>query len=431
MQSSHELDRTEITFDDDHAVADAGLALTATLASRLGLEDLIDETVRLGGRAAAARPGRKVLTLIQSIAVGGDCIDDADVLRSGASESVLPHRVMAPSTLGTFLRSFTFGHVRQLDRAAGVALGRAWAAGAGPGEEPMTIDLDSTVCEVHGYQKGGATYGYTRVLGYHPLLATRAETGEVLHARQRTGKAASGRGSVQFLSETVARVRRAGATGTLTVRADSGFWSERFISRCKALSVSLSITVRQTSQVKAAIEAIPRDRWTPIPYTPGGEAAVAETTSGGDRLIVRRTRLVGPQAELWPEWRYHAFVTDRQGTAVDLDADHRKHAAMELAIRDLKEGSGLNHAPSGRFFANAAWLAVACLAHNLLRWVAILGLGIEELVVAKTLRRRFITLPGRLTRSARRFRLHLPARWPWRDQFTSALRRLRALPLLA
>ena len=140
MRSSHELDRTEITFDDDHAVADAGLALTATLASRLGLEDLIDGTVRLGGRPGAARPGRKVLTLIQSIAVGGDCIDDADVLRSGASQTVLPHRVMAPSTLGTFLRSFTFGHVRQLDRAAGVALRRAWAAGAGPGEEPMTID---------------------------------------------------------------------------------------------------------------------------------------------------------------------------------------------------------------------------------------------------------------------------------------------------
>ncbi len=431
MRSSHELDRTEITFDDDHAVADAGLALTATLASRLGLEDLIDEAVRLGTRAGAARPGRKVLTLIQSIAVGGDCIDDADVLRSGASESVLPHRVMAPSTLGTFLRSFTFGHIRQLDRAAGVALRRAWAAGAGPGEEPMTIDLDSTVCEVHGYQKGGATYGYTRQLGYHPLLATRASTGEVLHARQRTGKAASGRGSAQFLSETAARVRRAGATGPLTVRADSGFWSERFISRCKALQVAFSITVRQTSQVKAAIAAIPEDRWIPIDYTPGGEAAVAETTSGDDRLIVRRTRLVGPQAELWPEWRYHAFVTDRQGEAVDLDADHRKHAAMELAIRDLKEGSGLNHAPSGKFFANAAWLVLSCLAHNLLRWVAILGLGIEELVVAKTLRRRFLTLPGRLTRSARRFRLHLPARWPWRDQFTGALRRLRALPLLA
>jgi len=310
MRSSHDLDRTEITFDDEHAVANAGLALTATLASRLGLEDLVNEAVRLGARAGAARPGRKVLTLIQSIAVGGDCIDDADVLRSGDSEAVLPHRAMAPSTLGTFLRSFTFGHVRQLDRAAGLALGRAWAAGAGPGDEAMTIDLDSTVCEVHGHHKGGATYGHTRALGYHPLLATRARSGEVLHARQRTGRAHSARGAVQFLSETVARVRRAGATGKLTVRADSGFWSERFISRCKALSVAFSITVRQTSQVKAAIAAIPEDRWTPIQYPPGGEAAVAETTYGGDRLIVRRTRLIGAQAELWPDWRYHAFVTD-------------------------------------------------------------------------------------------------------------------------
>lgn len=431
MRSSHALDRTEITFDDDHAVANAGLVLTATLASRLGLEELFDETVRLADRAGAARSGRKILTLIQSMAVGGDCIDDADVLRSGATEAVLPHRVMAPSTLGTFLRSFTFGHVRQLDRAAAVALHRAWAAGAGPGDEPMTIDLDSTVCEVHGHHKGGATYGHTRALGYHPLLATRAETGEVIHARQRTGKAHSARGVARFFSETVARIRRAGAKGALTVRADSGFWSAAFIEQCRRLRVAFSITVRQTSQVKAAIAAISEDRWVPIEYTPGAEAAVAETTWGGDRLIVRRTRLIGPQAELWPDWRYHAFITDRQGTAEELDADHRRHAVMELAIRDLKEGSGLNHSPSGRFFANAAWLVLATIAHNMIRWLAALGLAVETIVVAKTIRRRFLALPGRLTRSGRRWRLHLPERWPWQDAFTSALRRLRALPLLA
>lgn len=431
MRSSHDLDRTQITFDDDHAVANAGLLMTATLAERLGLEGLVDDMVELGQRTGSARPGRKVLTLVQSIAVGGDSIDDAAVLRTGSTEEILPHRVMAPSTLGTFLRAFTFGHVRQLDRVAEAALRRAWASGAGPVDEPMTIDLDSTVCEVHGHHKGGATYGHTRVLGYHPLLATRAETGEVLHARQRTGKAHSARGVARFFSETVARIRRAGASGALTVRADSAFWSASFIEQCRRLHVAFSITVRQTSQVKGAIAAIPEDRWVPIEYTPGGEAAVAETIYGGHRLIVRRTRLLGPQAELWPDWRYHAFVTDREGTTLDLDVEHRQHAVMELAIRDLKEGAGLNHAPSGKFFANAAWLVVACLAHNLLRWVAVLGFEIEGLVVAKTVRRRFITLPGRLTRSARRFRLHLPARWPWRDQFTSALRRLRALPLLA
>ncbi len=431
MRSSHALDRAEITFDDDRAVANAGVLLTATLAERLGLEQLVDDAVDLGAIAGAARPGRKVMTLVQSMVLGGDCIDDAEVLRSGDTEAVLPHRPMAPSTLGTFLRSFTFGHVRQLDRVLGIALARAWAAGAGPEDRPMTIDLDSTVCEVHGYRKGGASYGHTRQLGYHPLLATRASTGEVLHVRQRTGKANTARGVVRFLSETVARVRRAGAAGPLRVRADSGFHSEPLIERCRALGVAFSITVRQTSQVKEAISAIPETAWTPIDYTGGGEAHVGEGTYKGHRLIVRRTRLVGPQAELWPHWRYHAFVTDVAGDAVELDADHRGHAVMELAIRDLKEGSGLSHAPSGRFFANAAWVVLAALAHNLLRWVAALGLGIEGLVVAKTIRRRFLALPGRLTRSGRKLRLHLPRRWPWREAFVGAIARLRALPLLA
>ena len=430
MRSSHGLDRCEITFDDDRAVANAGVVLSTTLAERLGLERLIDNTVDLGDRIGAARPGRKVMTLVQSMVLGGDCIDDADVLRSGATEAVLAHRAMAPSTLGTFLRSFTFGHVRQLDKVTAVALARAWASGAGPGDAPMTIDVDSTVCEVHGYAKGGASYGHTRRLGYHPLLATRADTGEVLHVRQRTGKANTARGVVRFVSETVARVRRAGV-GPLTVRADSGFHSDALIARCQGLGVAFSITVRQTSLVKEAIAAIPDEAWTTIDYTAGGEAHVGEGTYKGHRLVVRRTRLVGPQAELWPEWRYHAFVTDRAGEALDLDADHRRHAVIELAIRDLKEGSGLNHAPSGRFFANAAWVVLVTLAHNLLRWTAAIGLRIAGPVVAKTIRRRYLALPGRLTRSGRRLRLDLPRRWPWREAFLAAVDRLRALPLLA
>jgi hypothetical protein len=431
MRSSHALDHTEITFDDDHAVANAGLLLTATLATRIGLEALVDDMVDLGEHPAAARPGRKVMTLVASMVAGGDTIEDVDVLRSGATGQVLPHRVMAPSTLGTFLRSFTFGHVRQLDRVAEAALGRAWAAGAGPGDEPMTVDVDSTVCEVHGHHKGGAAYGHTRQLGLHPLLATRADTGEVLHVRQRKGSANTARGAVRFMGELVARVRRAGATGAITLRADSGFWSEKLIGTCRRLSVAFSITVRQIPQVKEAIAQIAEKDWTPIDYTEGGVAQVAETTYKGDRLIVRRTRLVGPQAELWPDWRHHAFVTDRTGEAADLDADHRRHAMIELAIRDLKEGAGLNHCPSGRFFANAAWLVLAALAHNLVRWTTCIGLGIDGPVVAKTIRRRFIAVGGRLTRSARRLHLHLPTAWPWAEAFLVALQRLRALPLLA
>jgi len=427
MRSSHVLERLAVTFDDEHAVAAAGLVLPATLASRLGIEALADELIELGDKVGAHRPGRKVMTLIHSLVVGGDCIDDADVLRAGSTGAVLGHRVMAPSTLGTFLRSFTFGHVRQLDQLAEVVLTRAWAAGAGPGDAPMTFDVDSTITEVHGDQKQGAAYGYTRQLGYHPLLATRADTGEVLHIRMRKGSAGSSRGAERFVNELVARLRRAGATGPLTMRADSAFYSGKVIKACRRLRVAFSITVNQNKAVRAAFDAIPEEAWAPIEYPDGGLAEVAETDYQEMRLIVRRTRLVGPQAKLWPDWRHHAFVTNRVGTTVELDVDHRRHAVIELAIRDLKEGAGLCHCPSGKFFANSAWAVIATLAHNLLRWIAALGLRHDGPIVAKTIRRRYLTLPGRLTRSARRQTLHLPARWPWQHSIDEALARLRQL----
>jgi hypothetical protein len=428
MGSSHTLDQLDTCFDDTHAVANAGLLLPATLAERLGIEQAADQVIDLGGRAGAHRPGRKLLTLVHSMLAGGDCIDDADLLRCGATSQVLGHWVMAPSTLGTFLRSFTFGHVRQLDRLTEQLLMRAWAAGAGPGDGPMTIDLDSTVCEVHGHAKHGAAYGYTHTLGYHPLLATRAESGEVLHARQRTGRANTARGAARFVDEVAARVRRAGASGELTMRMDSGFWSAKTIRACRRHRIRYSITVRQTKPIRAAIATIDEQAWVDIVYPEGGIAQVAETRYQGDRLIVRRTRLVGAQAELFPTWRYHAFVTDWVDTVVWLDANHRRHAVVELCIRDLKGGVGLRHCPSGKFNANAAWLLIATLAHNLLRWIAAIGLGARgELVVAKTLRRTLLALPGRITRSARRCRLRLPAGWPWAAWFELALARLRCI----
>jgi Transposase DDE domain group 1 len=428
MASSHTLDQLDICFDDTHAIANAGLLLPATLAERLGIEQAADALIDLGERAGAHRPGRKLLTLVHAMLAGGDCIDDADLLRCGATSQVLGHRVMAPSTLGTFLRSFTFGHVRQLDRLTEQLLTRAWAAGAGPGDGPMTMDLDATICEVHGHHQQGAAYGYTHRLGYHPLVAIRADSGEVLHARQRTGRANTARGAARFVDEVAGRVRRAGATGELTMRMDSGFWSAKTIRACRRHGIRYSITVRQTKPIRTAIATIPEDAWTPIVYPDGGLAQVAETRYRGDRLIVRRTRLVGEQAELFPTWRCHALVTDRVGTAVWLDADHRRHAVVELCIRDLKGGVGLRHCPSGKFNANAAWLVVATLAHNLLRWIAQIGLGARgELVVAKTLRRTLLSLPGRLTRSARRLVLHLPVGWPWAAWFELALARLRCV----
>jgi hypothetical protein len=245
----------------------------------------------------------------------------------------------------------------------------------------------------------------------------------------RKGSANTGRGAERFVNELIPRLRRAGAAGPVTLRADSGFHSQKVIKALARHDVRFSITVRQTAAVKAAIATIDEGEWADIDYPEGGEAQVAETTYSGHRLVVRRTRLLGPQGELWPDWRHHAFLTDRAGRAGELDADHRRHAVCELAIRDLKEGAGMNHCPSGRFFANSAWLVIASLAHNLLRWMAALALGIPGPVVAKTIRRRFLTLPGRLTRGARRRRLHLPRRWPWRDVFEAAVTRLRALPL--
>jgi hypothetical protein len=436
---SRSIDRVQATFDDSSLVADAGLIVPATLMVRLGLEAVINQTVRLVGRVGGARPGRKVLTLIAAILVGGSHIDHADRLRAGATQKVLPFRVMAPSTLGTFLRSFTFGHIRQLDKVIAETIRRAWSFGVGPDAQAVTIDLDSTICEVHGKHKQGAAYGYTRVLGYHPLLATRADTGEVLHARLRKGS--SQRGVKRFVEELIARVRRAGATGRLTFRADAGFWNYALIDTLTRLGVAWSITIRINPSVRTAIDAIGDDAWTPIVYPDGGDAQVAETiyvTGRGRherrlRLVVRRTRLTDPtQLQLWPDWRHHAFITDIDLPVVEMDQFHRDHATVELAIRDLKEGAGMEHCPSGHFYANAAWLACAVLAHNMMRWTAHLGdvHSKDQLTVTRTIRSRLLDLPGRLVNRSGQLMLRLPERWPWATSFTHALDRVRALPLL-
>ena len=288
-------DRIQIAFDDHRLVNNAGLLLPATLAQHVGLRELVDRHLDLGDAPGRANAGDKMLTLGASALAGGDCIDDADALRAGRTSSVLGCMVKAPSTLGTFLRSFRWGHVRQLDRVSRELLVRAWAAGAGPGEGPLTIDLDSTICETYGLAKEGARHhGYTGKRGYHPLLAVAPGTGDVLMSRLREGRANTARGAAHFLRETVSRVRY---------------------------------------------------------------------------------------------------------------------------------GVGLNHMPSGRFAANATWLAVQVMAHNLTRWTARIGLG-EQIVTTKTLRRRVFALVGRIT-------LHLPQRWPWETQFSRALARLRAIPLPA
>ena len=267
MLPQNKPDRIRILFDDHRLVANAGLLLPATLARHLGLRELVDHHLDLGGAPGRANTGDKMLTLVASALAGGDCIDDADALRAGGTVGVLGCVVKAPSTLGTFLRSFRWGHVRQLDRVSRQLLARAWAAGAGPGDSPLTIDLDSTICETYGLAKEGARHhGYTGARGYHPLLAIATGTGEVLMSRLREGRANTARGAAHFLRETVGRVRYGGARGQLTVRADSGFYAHTVVAACREMDVRFSIAIRQRARLRNLIEAIPEDAWTPIPY---------------------------------------------------------------------------------------------------------------------------------------------------------------------
>ena len=382
------LDGLRVEFDDERAVSDAGVMLVATLAERLGIEALTGRLVRLRrDRPGAANAGRKVIALIFAMVLGADSIDDCEVLRAGRTRRLLGGWMPAPSTLGTFLRAFTFGHVRQLDALLGEALVRAWRAGAGPGEERLVIDVDSFIGEVCGRLKQGAAYGYTKLLGYHPLLATRADTREVLHIRLRKGSANTQKGMLRFCDELIARVNRAGATGIKLLRADSGFWNNKVFKRLEDAGWHYSIGVRMQKGISKAVEAIDEDAWQPIAYPQEGEAQIAETTHGGRRLIVRRTRLLGAQAKLWPDWRHFCFITNRTEDITVVEAEHRDHAVVEQVIADLKD-QALAHFPSGQFNANGAWTVLGAIAHNLLRWTQLIGLPDSTVRAARTLRRR-------------------------------------------
>jgi len=411
--------------------ATRGVMLVATLAARLGIEALAGQLVGLRrDRPGAANAGRQVIEQLYAMVQGADSIDDTAVLRAGRTRRLLGGWLPAPSTLGTFLRAFTFGHVRQLDALLGRAVQHAWAAGAGPGDGRLVIDVDSFVGEVCGRLKQGAAYGYTHLLGYHPILATRADTREALHIRLRKGSANTQKGIVRFTDELIARVNRAGATGVKLLRADSGFWNTKVFERLEKAGWQYSIGVRMIKTVRAAVEAIDEDAWQSIDYPEEGQAQIAETIYGDRRLIVRRTRLLGAQAELWPDWRHFCFITNRDEDIALVEAEHRDHAVVEQVIADLKD-QALAHFPSGHFHANGAWTFLAALAHNLLRWTQLLGLPDTTVRAARTLRRRLLSIPGRLTRHGRAWTLHLPARWPWHGDYISALNTIRALPATA
>jgi hypothetical protein len=246
----------------------------------------------------------------------------------------------------------------------------------------------------------------------------------------RKGSANTQKGMLRFCQELAARVDRAGARGEKLLRADSGFWNTKVFEYLEKIGWQYSIGVRNIKKVRGAVEAIDETAWQHIAYPDGGEAQIAETVYGKRRLIVRRTRLVGVQAELFPDWRHFCLITNRTEALAVVEAEHRDHAVVEQVIADLKD-QALAHFPSGDYDANAAWTVLAALAHNLLRWTQLLGLPDTTIRAARTLRRRLLAVPGRLTHHARGWTLHLPARWPWHDDYTRALDRIRALPTLA
>jgi len=438
-------DALEIAFDDERVVVDAGLVLPATLCDRLGAAGLIDGLIeRPGDPAIGAGAGAKALSVVFAMLAGADSIDDIERLRAGAAGAVTGIRPRAGSTCGKWLRALGFGQVRQLDAAAGELLARAWGAGARP--ERLVIDLDSSITEVHGYKKAGARYGHTRVLGYHPLFATSAMSGDVIHARLRHGAANTQYGAKRFFEETIARCRRAGHGGSFLVRADSGFVNYALFRAIARHGGHFSVAATMQAHVRAAIEAIAASAWAPIAYPGSGRAEIAETTIAVDakhrsgahplparlRLVVRRVLNHDPhhpQQPLFADYRYFPILTSRADDLALVEAEHRDHAQIELVIRDLKD-AGLAHIPSGVTYANMAWLVLATLAHNLQRWTAILGLGESRITQHRTIRNRYLAIPGRLVTHARRWRLRLPAGWPWQERFLAAIDRLRALPAL-
>jgi Transposase DDE domain group 1 len=432
VRASQTLDRLAIAADEDTLVADAGLLLPATLAARLGLAELLDQRITAG-----AHPGEKCLTVIASALAGGDCIDDVNALRAGATEAVLGHRVAAASTVGTFLRSLRWGQARQFDAVARQLLTRAAAVGAvdtAPAGGMFVVDIDATLVETYGLAKRGAEQPMrTGRRGYHPILAIAAGTGDVLHARLRRGRTNDASGAPAFVAETLSRVRAAGVAAPVVLRADTGFYLADVLTACRKAGAGFSLGARLLGRMRQVIADLDEAAWTPVPYFEPG-AAVAELgwlvfdqhprgrhwrgKGHWVRLIVRRTPTPpglrdDAQQALFPTYEYHPFITDQPGDPVELDRFHRAHAEVELAIRDLKYGLGCNHLPTKSFAGNHAWLVLQTLAHNLGRWTARLGdLATTPRQTIKTLRRRYLTIPARLIAHARRQVLRLPRTGP-------------------
>jgi Transposase DDE domain group 1 len=451
MQSSHAAAAVDIAFDDPNLIADAGLVPVLALAEQIGLPELVVEHLAIEGavNSAGANPGAKVMSLLAGMVAGADSIEDVDRLRHTANE-IMFEDVRAPSTLGTFLRAFTHGHVQQLN--AVLRQGLVTLAARAPllpgSEQVVFLDLDSTHRQVYGYAKQGAAVG--RLKGkktLHPLIATACtpiSRPVVVAVRLRRGKSADVRGAARFLAEALATVRTLAPTARVVVRADSKFYTADVVATAARYDAVVSLTTGSNPSVNTAIAAIPEGAWRPIHYpqafidTDTGElvsdAEVAEipyrafgckpkALQATGRLIVRRVQRRNRQAaagqdELFTCWRHHAVFVTSNFEMLQAESQHRGHAIVEQVIADAA-ASALAHLPSGSFPANAAWTVLWAIAHNLTRAAGALAGAFHARATTATIRAHLINVPARIARSARRVTLHLPESWPWEPAWTT------------
>jgi hypothetical protein len=421
-----------------------------SLAQQLNIEPVIDKALPSRGYGGRWNGGAKALTIVSSLLAGGEFISDVEILKSGATGRVLGHTTVSASRCGQWLRGLTCDDTAGLARVNNDLIASAWQAGLGPGSTTgsvardagwLVLDIDSTVIETYGSHKEGTSKrNYQGVKGYHPLILAEAETSQVVSGMLRDGNAAPAKDAAIFLDESFQQMAKTlGASKETVLRGDSGFYTKDVIDTCLDHDVRFSITIRQQAPIRDLIESINQDSYETAPSTSTQQIAVAEVPykvkgrTGNNpvecRLIVRRTTIPAdtgdPQSRLFDLVDYRAFVTDLNGDAKDLDRFHRKHAVIETVIRDLKYGMALNHMPSGKYQANAGWLQLNILAHNLARWTA--RLISDTPITTKTLRHRYLNCPGRITRQSRKHVLHLPTNWPWKDEYTTALNHIQTL----
>jgi hypothetical protein len=462
MQASHSARAVSVRFDDPNLVSCGGLVPVMRLAEQAGLPDLAQQTVKLspGVGSAGANAGAKVSSIVAGMACGADSIEDLGVIRHGGMPRLFDG-LRAPSTLGTFLRGFAYGHVAQLEKLGTEVLTRLAARcpllpGAG---DLVFVDIDSKIKEVYGLAKQGAAYGYTKVRGLNYLAATIStpQAAPVIAAtRIRGGNANSPRGAASLITSAIATARACGATGMIVARGDSAFFAGPVIAAIRTAGACFSVTAKHTAKVQAAIAGISDHAWQPIQLSRPvfdetikewiHEAEIAETTLTAftnvtqnpgravtARLIVRRTRITTRDAtgELFPVWCYHSVFTDSPHDMLTAEAEHRGRAGtIEQVFADLND-SAAAHLPSGQLAANGAWLSLAALTHNLMRAAGCLASLFHAKARTATLRRHLITIPARIAHSARKTMLHLPTGWTWAEAFTSLFTKTHSPPAAA